>query len=100
MLGLIGTVASIGGILFQTLGGYLANSNWHYCFLAYIVSALFFGFALIFLPEPGKKPRLVTDGVKQKIKMTGGAWGFIVMFGFLGTVLLCSRNEYRHRHLG
>ena len=82
MLGFIGTVASIGGILFQTLGGMLANTDWHYCFFAYLVSIIFFGFSLIFLPEPGKRPRQVKDGVKHKIVMTPGAWMFCIMFGF------------------
>jgi predicted MFS family arabinose efflux permease len=81
MLGLIGTVASIGGILFQTIGGALANIDWHYCFLAYLMSFVFFGFSLIFLPEPGIKQRQVRDGVKQKIKMTAGAWLYCVMYG-------------------
>ncbi len=81
MLGLIGTVASIGGILFQTIAGALANIDWHYCFLAYLMSFVFFGFSLIFLPEPGIKQRQVRDGVKQKLKMTAGAWLYCVMYG-------------------
>lgn len=51
MLGYAAAVTSIGGILFQMLGGYMGSINWHYCFLATYISIPFYLFALLFLPD-------------------------------------------------
>lgn len=55
MVGLDNAVMSIGGMMLQMLGGFLARFDWHYCFLAYLVSILFFAVALSYVPEPEKK---------------------------------------------
>ncbi len=60
MLGYVQTSGSIGGILFQTLGGVLGSIDWHYCFLAYLVSLLVLAFAFFALPNP---PRCVESNV-------------------------------------
>lgn len=54
MLGYVQTSGSIGGILFQTLGGVLGAISWHYCFLAYLVSLFVLAFAFFTLPNPPK----------------------------------------------
>lgn len=51
MLGYSSAVTSIGGIVFQTVGGYLGNIDWHYCFLSGIIAIPFYLFAIIFLPK-------------------------------------------------
>jgi len=55
MMGLLQTVGSFGGILFQMLGGYLATISWRYCFSAYFVSLICLILVFLFLPEPEKK---------------------------------------------
>ena len=57
MLGYAAAVTSIGGILFQMLGGFLGNIHWQYCFLAADLSIPFYIFALVFIPDkPVKRP--------------------------------------------
>lgn len=51
MLGYAAAVTSIGGIIFQMLGGYMGSINWHYCFLATGISIPFYLFSLFFLPD-------------------------------------------------
>lgn len=80
MVGLVGTVGSLGGILFQTLGGIFASIDWHYCFLAYAVSIIFFAFALIFLPEPEIKQVNTTNNEKGTYLMPTSAWLYCIMF--------------------
>lgn len=64
MLGYAATVTSIGGILFQTLGGVMGTIDWHYCFLAAAVSTPCYLFALIFLPDV-PLPQNAGDGRTQ-----------------------------------
>ncbi|WP_417350555.1 MFS transporter [Gordonibacter pamelaeae] len=52
MLGLVQTSGSIGGVAFQTIGGYLGAADWHYCFLAYFISLAVLAFAFFALPNP------------------------------------------------
>lgn len=68
MMGLLQTVGSFGGILFQMLGGYLATINWTYCFFAYFISTICFILVFLFLPEPEKKEPegKVAEGTEQK----------------------------------
>ncbi|UWG98934.1 MFS transporter [Dehalobacter sp. DCM] len=49
------TLASLGGMFFQFVGGYLATFNWHYCFYAYFFPIWIIVFTFFFLPEPQKK---------------------------------------------
>ena len=52
MIGLVQAVACIGGVIFQTAGGYLCLLGWQYCFLIYLISIPILIFAYISLPEP------------------------------------------------
>ncbi len=52
MIGLVQAAACIGGIFFQTLGGYLATLGWNFVFLAYLISVVILLFAFFALPEP------------------------------------------------
>ncbi len=54
MLGWVNGAMSLGGVLLQVVGGFLANIDWHYCFFAYLISILFFAISLYCLPEPEK----------------------------------------------
>lgn len=64
MLGYAAAVTSIGGIIFQVLGGIAGSIDWHYCFLATAVSVPFYLFALILLPD---LPPAAKEGESRKI---------------------------------
>jgi MFS family permease len=67
MMGLGSAMASAGGMMFQMLGGYLANIDWHYCFFAYLVSVIMFMAVIFWLPEPPKKAP--AEGIGEKVKL-------------------------------
>ncbi|MBT8285400.1 MAG: MFS transporter [Flavobacteriaceae bacterium] len=64
-------VMSLGGILFITLGGILADINWRVPFLLYLFSILILPSAFLFLKEPGREKQLQQ---KIKIKSPGIIW--------------------------
>lgn len=68
MLGYAAAVTSVGGILFQILGGIAGSIDWHYCFLATCVSAPCYLFALISLPDiplPAKENNAAKIGLRD-----------------------------------
>ena len=79
MLGWVFAVSSIGGVMFQMVGGYLAGIDWHYTFYAYLCSILFFAIPILFLPEPERKSTPEQGHTKVKAKLTGEAWSIAVM---------------------
>lgn len=82
MMGYISSITGLSGVMFQMLGGYLAGLNWYYCFYAYLISAVFFLFAIIYLPEPDKKQKLASEGSKVKEKVPGSVYVISAAFGF------------------
>jgi MFS family permease len=64
-------VMSLGGILFITLGGILADINWRVPFLLYLFSILILPPAFLFLKEPGREKQ---PEQKSKIKSPGIIW--------------------------
>ncbi|MEZ2415094.1 MFS transporter [Muriicola sp. E247] len=64
-------VMSLGGILFITLGGILADINWRVPFLLYLFSLLILPPAFLFLKEPG---RVKQPEQKSIIKSPGIIW--------------------------
>lgn len=82
MMGYISSITGLSGVMFQMLGGYLAGINWYYCFYAYLVSVIFFAFAIIYLPEPEKKQKLATKGSNVKMKMPGSVYVISAVFAF------------------
>ncbi|QBA64781.1 MFS transporter [Muriicola soli] len=64
-------VMSLGGILFITLGGILADIDWRVPFLLYLFSLLILPPAFLFLKEPQRMSR---PTVKSKIKSPGIIW--------------------------
>ncbi len=48
-------VMSLGGIVFITLGGFLADINWRVPFLLYLFSLLILPFTYLYLKEPSKQ---------------------------------------------
>jgi MFS family permease len=51
-LGLQSGFMGLGGVLFLTLGGFLADANWRLPFLIYLLALALVPAVLIFLPEP------------------------------------------------
>ena len=82
MMGYISSITGLSGVMFQMLGGYLAGLNYYYCFYAYLISAVFFLFAIIYLPEPDKKQKLASEGSKVKEKVPGSVYVISAAFGF------------------
>lgn len=83
MNGLNMTVAAVGGIIYQTMGGFLANINWHYCFFAYLFALIPMVFAFVVLPEPEKKKAQAGGKVKLPIKTYSVCLGYLVYTIFL-----------------
>lgn len=83
MMGYVSATVGISGIMFQLLGGYLAGIHWNYAFYAYFVSALFFLFSFIFLPEPDRQAKIAAqEGVANiKSKVPGSVYLITLIFG-------------------
>jgi MFS family permease len=58
-LGLQAAFMALGGVVFLSVGGFLADVNWRMPFALYLVALLLAPCVLLFLPEP---QRIVTDG--------------------------------------
>ncbi len=57
------TIACIGAIFFQLVGGILADSyGWHYGFLTYLFPIWILAFTILYLPEPEKKQVSEVEG--------------------------------------
>jgi MFS family permease len=83
MMGLISALTGLSGIIFQQLGGYFASFGWRYCFLAYLISILFFLVPFIFLPEPDRKGKIAAEeavGKGKEKKLNGLAYLIAVYF--------------------
>jgi MFS family permease len=51
-LGLQAGFMGLGGVVFLSVGGFLADLNWRFPFAIYLLALILFFFALVFLPEP------------------------------------------------
>jgi len=74
-------VMSLGGIIFITLGGILADISWRVPFLLYLFSLLVFPFAYLFLKEPKKEEEVNTE--KKLVKSPAIIW-----FVFVNVMLM------------
>ena len=61
MIGWSSAFTGLSGVMFQTLGGWLASMHWSYCFFAYLVSIVLLMFPVLFLPEPPYRERLTSE---------------------------------------
>jgi len=59
-------VMSIGGIVFVTLGGFLADINWRVPFLLYLFSIIILPFTYLFLKEPNLNTDVHKTAVTEK----------------------------------
>lgn len=53
-LGLQAAFMALGGVVFLTLGGFLADINWRLPFFIYLIALLLVPCVLLFLPEPNR----------------------------------------------
>ena len=74
-------VMSLGGIIFITLGGVLADISWRVPFLLYLFSLLIIPFAYLFLKEPNK-----TVEAKAEVNLTKSPR--IIWFVFVNIMLM------------
>ncbi|MGM5469435.1 MFS transporter [Flavobacteriaceae bacterium LMO-SS05] len=74
-------VMSLGGIVFITLGGFLADISWRIPFLLYFFSILILPFTYLYLKEPSKD--LETKAINKSIKSPKIIW-----FVFINIMLM------------
>jgi MFS family permease len=86
MMGWNQAAASVGGVVFQLMGGYLAGINWRYACLSTAVCAVFYLIAFINIPEPERKAKAseVDTGVKVKFRMSRRTWVFSIWYMLYG----------------
>lgn len=60
-LGLQAAFMGFGGVVFLTLGGYLADLNWRLPFLIYLMAWLILPLVLLILPEPNRTYRTASQ---------------------------------------
>ncbi len=61
-LGLQAGFMGLGGVLFLSVGGFLADENWRSPFLIYLMALVFIPFTAVFLPEPQRnQPTTATN---------------------------------------
>ncbi|MGB3517002.1 MAG: MFS transporter, partial [Elainellaceae cyanobacterium] len=69
-LGLQSGFMSLGGVVFLTLGGFLAELDWRYPFLIYLLALVWLPLAVISLPEPERS--LSSDRASPALPQTTG----------------------------
>jgi MFS family permease len=94
MFGWVSAASGIGGIIYQTLGGYLASLQWNYCFYAYIPGVAMFIIAWVLLPRQERREAArIQEESKEvlersaperampgKIRMPASTWIVCVLF--------------------
>jgi MFS family permease len=84
MIGWNQAAASLGGVVFQLIGGYLAGINWRYACIATAVCAVFYLIAFIIIPEPERKAKTseAGGGAKVKFRMPRRTWVLSIWYMF------------------
>jgi MFS family permease len=70
-LGLQSAFMGLGGVLFLSLGGFVADLNWRFPFLIYLMALLLLPCAFFFLPEPQRNSpaTATTDTTKPSLPL-------------------------------
>jgi MFS family permease len=78
---------ALGGLVFVSLGGFLADFSWRFPFLIYAFALVVLILAISFLQEPKRQPSpRSADGKRIKAPLPGLAW-LIYAIAFCGMVL-------------
>jgi MFS family permease len=95
------TIACIGAIFFQLVGGMLADAyGWQYGFLTYLFPIWILALTFLFLPEPEKKQQEVQQ-TKQKVKTPKVIFGVslgqvffsALIFGYVTNISVVIQSE-------
>lgn len=86
-IGILTATMSIGGVIFISASGYLADISWRLPFLIYLFSLVVLPLAILFIPEP-KKIVEVTKAVKSVKKVHLNLIILINLLAFLSMVFL------------
>jgi MFS family permease len=88
-------VGCFGGIVTQTLGGYLTLIDWRYAFLAYLFPIWVLILAFLYLPDVPKAPKTVRVGTNidndrkwMIFKVSPRVYGLVVVY-FFAVVFRC-----------
>lgn len=84
MIGWSSAFTGLSGVMFQTLGGWLASMHWSYCFFAYLVSIVLLMFPVLFLPEPPYRERLTSEqqnSGNMRVKTPLSVWVIALFLG-------------------
>jgi MFS family permease len=75
-LGLQSGFMGLGGVLFLSLGGFLADLNWRFPFLIYLMALVLLPCALALLPEPRRANTAATPDAPPEASLP---WGLIAL---------------------
>lgn len=86
-MGLQSGLMALGGVVFITLGGFLADISWRYPFLIYSISFAFLPFVLLYIYEP-QTPRLENfEKNLPDFSIWKGRYLFVFAISFISMVI-------------
>lgn len=87
LMGYKSAVGAASGVVFQTLGGFLATFNWRYSFIGFLLVIPAFLIILFLLPEPEKVQQTTANGAKGRL--TAKTFG-LALFAMLVNICMFS----------
>jgi MFS family permease len=78
-LGLQAAFMALGGVVFLTAGGFLADINWRLPFAIYLLALALVPCVLSLLPEPNRQPSSPSSAKSDEISPDRPPWGVIVL---------------------
>ncbi len=90
MMGWKTSAGAVGGVIFQTIGGFLAAISWKYAFLGFLVALPFILLILWKCPDPSSLEANMTAGnEKPKAPLEKGHW-FVIICAMLNVMIFSS----------
>jgi MFS family permease len=80
-LGLQSAFMGLGGVLFLSLGGFIADLNWRFPFLIYLLATILLPFAFLFLPEPQRNSPVNTATTGTSSPSTFAISSVVITYG-------------------
>jgi MFS family permease len=80
-MGLQSGFMGLGGVLFLTLGGALAQQNWHYPFGIYLFAWLLILPISLFIWEPNRTPKTTGSAMAEGAKESTPVGVFVIVYG-------------------
>jgi MFS family permease len=77
ILGWQSAAMALGGVVFLSLGGFLADISWRMPFLIYLIALLLLPLVLLFLPEPNRSLQSSTSQSGAEAEPANLAWGLV-----------------------